>query len=318
MRGKSRGWTFVICLAALAGLTGSIAMASPRQNTRENTRDEVALSPQTVASYYIDIDFPGGTVEAFRQAVLAQKPNANIVLNPPAGEITLPPIQLRGVELETAFDVIVGSVTDREDGTSQRLFKSKEGYDGTGVPVILLRGSIKSPSSERIGSMQARNEQVRSKPFSLAEIIGEGLLKKDDVLTAIEMSIESYGDDAGKTTLRFHEQTNMLIARGPQEHLDSIEQTLDVLEDSAEVEVRRTMKKRSVADFDGLRVQVSALEIENNDLRMQLANAARLNDELQRTMTARDDALQRVTSLTQELEITRLRLADCEQKLAKP
>ena len=115
MRTMSRFRSATLITAILVGTAGVMttpAPASPRQDSN--------AAPQTLRSDFFDIDFPGGTVDAFRKAVLAKKPNANIVLLPPAGEITLPPIQLRGVMLQSAFAVIVNAPTQRADRIAAR------------------------------------------------------------------------------------------------------------------------------------------------------------------------------------------------------
>ncbi|MCA9295729.1 MAG: hypothetical protein KC983_04415 [Phycisphaerales bacterium] len=314
MRTMSRFRSATLITAILVGTAGvmtTTAPASPRQDSN--------AAPQTLRSDFFDIDFPGGTVDAFRKAVLAKKPNANIVLLPPAGEITLPPIQLRGVMLQSAFAVIVNAPTQRADGVQQRLSMNSPGTDGNGAPIIVLQGDLRTPMNAQPQPAGPTGEsRIRSQPFSLSDIIGEDMLKKDDVLTAIEMSVATFGDDAAKTELRFHEPTNMLVARGPMEQLFTVEQTLNVLMESAQVVAHRNSITQSLADTDQLRLQLRAQKDDNAALRDQVERAAIVHEQLQRAMAERDEALHKLSMLTHELEITRIRLDDCQQKLAKP
>lgn len=200
-----------------------------------------------------DLSFAGGTVEQYVNAIRAKRPDANVVLMPGAGSFSAPPVDLSQVTLGAALNVLDGQERMQRSGTQQ--VGVDRIMDGArALHRISVHGAIEPPEQTGV--------------WDVAEILESGT-PVEDVLTAVEATLQLY-DAPGK--MQFHEQTSLLLMRGPQEQLEAVERVLDAVLAAASVrkhtrdqraeELRRIEREiaDTVSEYEILREDLSILE----------------------------------------------------------
>jgi len=175
-----------------------------------------------------DLNFEGGTLGDYAEAIRQANPDANIVLLGDVAQRQIPEIQLRSVSVEAALNVI----RLQETVGDQVVFR--------GVNRIQVAGGmehvfqiLEQPMGGRVGlPLQSQATPHMSKVWNLSEIVEHGL-DAENVLGAVQTGLDLF--DAESIRLRFHEPTKLLIAYGPIEQLEFIQQVISALELQFEV-----------------------------------------------------------------------------------
>jgi hypothetical protein len=197
----------------------------------EDARDQVVRWKRTLAemlaetSDRIDLEFPGGTLAQFIDAVKRASGFQNIVIDGDAGELVVPPISLRGVSLNTLMDNLDVTRMAGPAGDSRPRY----------LDVLKIENSEPVPGGR--GQMRLRTEvyrvfeQVSSTPASKLKDIRVYLLDRQpvknqegtesDVRSAISMacSLAEYPEDDidGKLKLGVHVPSGLLIVSAPKD-----------------------------------------------------------------------------------------------------
>jgi hypothetical protein len=201
----------------------------------EDARDQVVRWKRSLAemlaetSDRIDLDFPGGTLTQFIDAVKRASGFQNILIDGDAGELVVPPISLRGVSLNTLMDILDATVLAGPDGGPKPRY------------VDILRIEKPEPVPGGRGQMRMRTEvyrifeQASSTPASkLKHIKVYRLFRQDrpaqdsvrtegEVRGAIDMACVLAGfsndDITGKLQLGVHPPSGLLIVSAPKDML---------------------------------------------------------------------------------------------------
>jgi hypothetical protein len=159
----------------------------------------------------IDVDFEGGTIGQFIKAIQEQSNvTPNVIVSAEAAELSLPPISLRSAD--------VGNV----------LMALEDLYmvDGCRIEV--------SASSEDVLTISALMQRPRdpnmARAFNVKPLIDQGL-NIDDIVTSVNTALSMQSSRAS-TQLKYHEETNLIIAAGPREEVSTVETIVYTLMES--------------------------------------------------------------------------------------
>jgi len=202
-------------------------------STVEDARDQVVRWKRVLAEMLaetgdrIDLDFPGGSLTQFIDAVKRASGFENILIDGDAGQLVVPAISLRGVSLNTLMDNLDETRLARPDGNPKPR------------SVDILRIETPEPVPGGRGQMRSRTEvyrifeQVSSTPASKVQDIKvyrwdprdrpikDVRRTEDDVRSAIDLACSLAGfsndDIAGKLKLGFHLPSSLLIVSAPKD-----------------------------------------------------------------------------------------------------
>ncbi len=159
-----------------------------------------AAHAQQAPAATFDLEFPGGTIDAYAEAIRKTWPAANIVIMDGAGKETLPAVNFRSVSLDAVTKTM--EIRRRNaDGTVTEVFVRGLGMAGGGSQeVYKVEMETTEPGPKAL-------EEARV--WSLAVPISNGA-KIEDLLSAIEAALAV---SEHRATIKYHEATNLLIVR---------------------------------------------------------------------------------------------------------
>lgn len=166
-----------------------------------------------------DVHFNGGTLAEYVQAVRQASGNtANVVVTPAAAEIPMTEVALTGVSARSAI-MSLNSVVDLDQNRT-----------------VVVRAIVDAPDEGEVFTVGAypqrpheqQASQEDSKVWSLASIVQSGQ-RVEDVVSAVETALSLYPEAKPKIELRLHKDTNLLIARGRVDQLQTVEQVIEAL-----------------------------------------------------------------------------------------
>jgi len=235
-------------LVAALGLPGMpLPAGAQERRANETNRTEIIRPPA------VSIDFDGGDALEYIEAVRDAAGEVNIVVKGPVEEIELPEIQLKGVSVESALQLLDGERvrTDEEhiilrvDEIEGEVVKQEEGgmaarYTTVGrLPSIYVVAAHVQPLQDRDPSPLKTDSRI----WALSEILQ--YIPADDVLGAVDVAVPlATDDDEPEIEIRFHEETGILIARGPHSVLNTIEETIEELHRTARVREHEEAEQR--------------------------------------------------------------------------
>ena len=263
--------SLLACTAALILLVGGGSTLGANISN-----DEVEL---------ISVKFPGGTVTDYIKALVKEAGTINVVVALGAADVPMPPVTLTKVSVSAAIDLVDG----RSAGPPGRIIKldvrHMPQYAEEELPTYQI--SAKGYQTER-----PRTPSV----WTIANLLRGDTFDADDVLAAVETALDIL-QSTDEPIIRFHKETGLLIARGDQAQLSTIDDVLEQLEQSQILMSERPMR---------------ILIDKYTTARGELMNAkARLVDLTVEWDRARDEARQ----FRVELESQMVRLAETERML---
>lgn len=271
---KSAIVTGCLAIALAAGTVAMGALAQPAGKQSERGGQPPAAKAEgqppewgdsrSSAGPLINVEFAGGTVaefiEALRKAAAPEPVNA--VVSEPASKVTLAPIRLRKVALETAVQSIETAAGDAGGWRISRVRlerRDRDPLEGESPVFSVQFEPRKRPPDLRTDAGEKPVIQV----YSLRDVTDPkpgdppGVLlvqKPETVLTAIRSAIElSGGDGSSAPEIKYHQDSGLLIVRGTAEQTGLISQALDTL--ASDVRQRRSaalqmgVSGNSVADM---------------------------------------------------------------------
>ncbi len=263
--------SLLACLAAMILLVGGGSTLGANISN-----DEVEL---------ISVKFPGGTVTDYIKALVKEAGTINVVVAPEAAAVPMPPVTLTKVTVSAAIDLVDG----RSVGPPGRIIK----LDVRRMP----RYAEEELPTYQISAEGYQTERPRTPSvWTIANLLRGDTFDADDVLAAVETALDIL-QSTDEPIIRFHKETGLLIARGDQAQLSTIDDVLEQLEQSQILMSERPMR---------------ILIDKYTTARGELMNAkARLVDLTVEWDRARDEARQ----FRVELEAQMVRLAETERML---
>lgn len=174
-----------------------------------------SAAPAQPKDLIVSVEFEGGTIGEYVKAIKEAHPEANVVVTPEAALIPMPEVSIHGASLGAALQIAMtrGPTMPGTPGVIVDLDRA----GGEGLPVYKLIARSVLPG------------ETRSTVISLAPVIDAGVLE-EDALAAMQAGLELFPTRA---TLRFHEDTSLLLVRGSEEQLRLLELIAKRLQDDA-------------------------------------------------------------------------------------
>ncbi len=177
---------------------------------------EIAGTPSISKHDYFDLEFKGGLVRDYVRVIREATGRANIVMLPGAESFYAPAVKLKSVTVEAALSILQDAIEIEEDGRSVAHLEVSDHRVGDAPDRMFVIRAHAIPHHEQ--------GHIQNGVWSVKEILEGPGISIDDAVGALESALELFSDPA---EVRFHEQTGILLARGPEEQIHMIERVLD-------------------------------------------------------------------------------------------
>ena len=233
----------------------------------------------------ISVKFAGGTVADYVKALVKKAGTINVVVALEAAEVPMPPVTLTKVTVSAAIDLVDGRSLLQRERSIELDVRHMPQYTEQEQPTYQIQATV-------------RGNPVRTQAsvWTIANLLRGDNLDADDVLAAIETALDIL-QSTGEPIIRFHKETGLVIARGDQAQLSTIDDVLGQLLASQNLMFQRPYQK--------LRDKHAAL---GGELESAKARIGELTSE-------RDSARDEVRRFRVELEAQMARLAETERML---
>ncbi|MCK4872114.1 MAG: hypothetical protein KAS72_05270 [Phycisphaerales bacterium] len=245
--------THAIALAALALCLIGQPAASQAQ--------ELVATPESttyIERQLINVTFPGGNVAEYIAAIERATENINFVVAPEAEFIPMPAVELEAVSPWSAV----------------RLIDRRVGYvEGDPVQVHVRRSENTQPSESPIYIIHAETHRVRRAADPVPEpqdtiilpvaMLLDADVPAEDILACVDIAL-GLSDDDLSATVRFHEETGLLIARGDHRQLSTIHELIGALGHSVEQRLSNPIEMLE-GELMEAREVIEALEAETEE-----------------------------------------------------
>lgn len=220
----------ILPLLATALLLGATAAQDPVRPTTEARQ----------ANFRISINFAGGSLTEYANALTKAGENVNIVLSDLAQEVRVPAMTLRNTSVEAALRAVCDlpmEVFDLDLVIHTSRAQGAEGLHSDPIYQVRIRElpnkgnkAVAAPRRVRVFSLHelttAQPDANAQPPIPVATLV----TAIDTGLSLLAETTPSNGEAEPKALVRFHEESNLLFAAGSPWQLDVIEQVLARLE----------------------------------------------------------------------------------------
>jgi hypothetical protein len=259
----------------------------------------------------ISLNFPGGTVLAYVNAVRKAAGDINVVVAPEAGEVRMPAVTVKEVTVAAAMDLIDGQSVDMPGRRIQ-----------LGVEHMPVYDTRERQTYQVLAKVSGRPTVRATHVWTLSQLVDNDI-PSAAVLSAVETAIEVVASST-RPDVRFHEDTALLIASGDHDQLEAIEHVLDSLNEAVanrrgdemrQVEMQlqeidqdrqhaRDRLRQAMAEAQQTREKIEAYVEDTARLEMVTTELRRMLEMKDRELTA---ALAEVRKLQLELQQERSR-----------
>jgi type II secretory pathway component GspD/PulD (secretin) len=188
---------------------------------------EIALES---LSQKVDIEFPGGTLaDLLKHIRCANRVTPNVIVSSDAAQLELPAICLRSVTLADFFE-------------------SLQQFQTTGNYVIMIRQKsehVMTISANFAGPLPPKATRM-SRAYDVKALLDD--FEIDDIVTAIETSWKMESAEE-RTELKYHKETNLLLAMGDNRDLSTVDNILRELQ-KAQMQTRQAELKATRAQAE--------------------------------------------------------------------
>jgi hypothetical protein len=178
-----------------------------------------------------DLDFKGGTPdELVKQIEKANGKPLNVIIRPEDALEMLPPLKMSGVtvpQLFAALEAATSRMEDRFKPQTGQYEKVKTGCGFKSPDSVIAENSIWFFNVDRPEAAPAKVKEQVVLYYSLAPYLDRGFTV-DDITTAIQAGWKMSGLNP-PPELNYHKETQMLVAYGEPEKLQTIRNVLDTL-----------------------------------------------------------------------------------------
>ncbi len=245
-----------------------------------------ADNAQTQPSPGVNVEFPGGTMEAYVEALRASSASPiNVIFRNEAASLPVPKVQLRNVSVGTALEVAIPqrgawSVMN-DDGTMTDYIRGIDIIDAhspTNPAGFRPEPAFVINASERVRE-QAHRQVTRStriEIFALREAV-DGQPQTRNLLHAVDLALD-LDQSPQKAEIKLHEDTMLLIVRGSDAQIDAVKDVIQRMQENklnfmhaTQNRTRQIAKLR--AELVERRADVEELEIRRDMAAQQLSKA---------------------------------------------
>ncbi len=245
-----------VALKALVVMFGVVAMsliATPSAIAQENPAG-AALNQDL----YFDLDFPGGTLEQYLDAIRKAHPGSNVKLSDESKTARIPAMKLNGVTLGAAVKLVNGDTLNTA-GDTVIIWNTPVKIAGRIERAYRLGVTIMIEASAKGKGEKSSDQQIkggRSNVWSLRDLVDAGM-KMDDVLGAVRVALKTIDKPS---QIRLHEPTSLLIVRGTKEQLELVDQTVSAM--AEDVRKRSGKGEWTAEQIDDLQGELVKAQVE--------------------------------------------------------
>jgi len=268
-----------------------------------------AQAPDSAPARTFSVEFSGGTVAQYLDAIRAAFPGANVVGTQGLDQFTLPSISLKEVTIVGALQPLeqVATANDSDQGIHV--------WVANGVASVSVQNrfghSVFEDEAEESGE-----PQIATRIWNITTLTRGGGLTLSDITGAIETAVSIASDV--KPEFRIHEPTGMLVVKGLDTQLDIIDEVIGKLEESA---ASLDSIREQIIDYRG---KIAMRQVEMTNIQRMLTErekqAAAATDEDERNH--RTEELLEYQGRLEEYRVNiaelQSRLADLEARVKKP
>jgi hypothetical protein len=251
-----------IILATL--VAGLVLFASVQaQNSSSNAGRPSRASGENL----ITLEFAGGNVAQYIDAVRQASDNANIVVIGDVTPIQMPSVRLKNVDTWAAVNIL-NELPQQQKDLLVNIQASISSDESDQARVYTV-----SAMTTRAGSLGA---SVESTVISVADVL-QGQMTADDLLTAVKIAVDVVGMADEPADIKFHKETGLLIARGSADQVSAIHQVVEQLREQLQrsqsmtsPDFRASMESCQ-AELNTVRSVLMARDVQVKALQQQLA-----------------------------------------------
>ncbi len=271
--------THSICSLASACLSTCLVATGP-------------ASAQSAAKMF-DLSFDGGTATEYIEAVCQAAGHGNVLIRPNVDLITIEPLELKGVDLETSLRLLDDMSEAFANGKYVELGLNWVPSAGDGEVIYKITADLHDPGRGR----PQHAAPLVTRVWSVTDLI-EGGIKATDLAAAIDNLLDLH--EGAPADTRFHEETGLLMIRTGVDRASAIESLL--------FELNGSLNTTGVPEaLDESEAEVTAAVVQMNDM----TNAAaewKMKAEFFRSQ---------IDSYQQELRELRQAKMECESLLSE-
>jgi hypothetical protein len=251
----------------------------------------------------ISLNFPGGTVLAYVNAVRKAAGDINVVIAPEAAEVQMPAVTVKQITVAAAIDLLDGRTLDLPGRRVQLGAMQMPVYD-----------TLERQTYQVIAKVSGRPTVRATSVWTVASLL-DADIPAAAVLSAVETAIEVVASST-KPDVRFHEDTALLIASGDHDQLQAIEHVLDGLNESGEQrrddEMHQYQRQLQEIDQDRQHARDRQREAtaeakqtreENTALAQEIARLETVTGELRRMLETKDRELTAIMADIRALQL---------------
>ena len=277
--------TASLCLAAMPVSGAAISMQDLDADAVPTSRNTTDGSEQL-----FDVKFGGGSVYEYLNTVKDASPvsfNFQSTI-PQHANLTLRPVTLKAVDLETAVQFL-----DDVEPADESFELEVEYFPATTSTIAVVNVHTKKHRDAR----QQRTQPLFSNVWSLATLTQS--MEPEQILNVIELAIELEESET-QPKLRFHNETQLLIARAPRETISVIDRIIETLEVSQQR--ARQIDEKSVSNrLQDLESAYAAAQNTIKEQRAALDDARREQAHFMARMEAIEIELHRAREMNEQL-----------------
>ncbi|MFG0256891.1 MAG: hypothetical protein ACF8GE_03210 [Phycisphaerales bacterium JB043] len=167
---------------------------------------------------YFSLDFPGGTLAQYVEAIRDANPDADIFTDERIELFPVAPTRLTNVDLYSSLDLLSGSRIATSEGVLDLSVRAAQiGATGDHIVRLQVEAPVSIPDATEVNVWSLQN--LTSLGVSI-----------DDALSAVEVSLTVAPHEA---VMKFHEQTKLLIVSGNIRTMHLVDATLEALSKDA-------------------------------------------------------------------------------------
>jgi len=180
----------------------------------------------------LSVSFEGGTVADYIAALRKADPHANIVEMGDLRAFDMPGVNLKNISMHQALNII----DDRRTETAETYFSLSVDRHGAPNPVYVVQ--VKSTPRESDNKKQS-SVPVEYEIWAVGRILKDQDITQDALLSAVEAVVNLTDNDADAVRINFHPETKLLMAHGPYRAVRAIDDVIDALSVSPELESQK-------------------------------------------------------------------------------
>lgn len=228
----------ILTLTSLAFIAAPCIAQQPAPGQTQASTPAPAQEPRA------DVSFAGGTAQQYVDAIAKAFGAANAAVAPDAASITVAPVQLKAVTRHDAIMLLQALASGRVS--------------------VMPRGDTFMVFADK-SSEEQRLETPIIRVWPLAKTLAR--MKPEEALSAVQAALDLAGDGA---SVKFHQDTALLIVRGTGRQIDAVTQVVDRLDNTAGYREGLAERAESGNAPAGLEEQVRDLRKQIDDLAAQV------------------------------------------------